>query len=237
MNKKIFFAIFMMAAPSVASANVAVSTISCQGLRLMSLKRTPGLIVVDVRGPGSYAAGHIQGALSIPAGAILAAGLSKEVPIVLYCSEASCPLSHETAQKMIGAGYTRIQVLDGGLAAWVQEGYPTEKSAALRQRIEHDSARAARKKIASSGMFVIDLRAISGYRAGHIPGAVDIPLETLAQNLSAIPKNREVLVYDLVQSRMRRGVEELAAAGIKARELSGGFAAWVREKNRVEVKE
>jgi rhodanese-related sulfurtransferase len=237
MNKKLILAALFFAAPSIVFADVAVSTISCSQLRLMELNKTQGLTLLDVRLPPDFAKGHIQGARNIPEAAILSAGLSKSGTLVVYCGEASCPLSHLAAEALIAKGYQNVSVLDGGIAAWIQKGYPIKISRKPRIRVKHISARAERDKILAKKIFVIDLRPASGYQAGHIPGAVNIPLESLAQNISEIPRNGEVLVYDLIQSRMRRGVKELKNSGIKARELSGGFSAWVKEKNPVEVKE
>ncbi len=231
------FAFFLFSAPTVSFAGVAVSTISCEALRLMEFKQTPGLSVIDVRLPPDFDKSHVQGARNIPKAALASAGLPKSGLLVLYCGSASCPLSHMAAETLMADGYQNVSVLDGGLAAWSGKGYPTQTSSAPKRiKIKHTSQREVRAEVLSKRAFIIDLRQATGYRAGHIPGAVNIPLENLPQNLSEIPRGATVLVYDLVQSRMREGVQELKKAGIKARELSGGFAAWVRGKNSVEVK-
>jgi rhodanese-related sulfurtransferase len=52
------------------------------------------------------------------------------------------------------------------------------------------------KEVLTSGQVVlIDVREVAEYEAGHIPGAVNIPLRTLAQNLDKVPADQPVVVY------------------------------------------
>jgi rhodanese-related sulfurtransferase len=51
------------------------------------------------------------------------------------------------------------------------------------------------KDALTAGAYLIDVREVSDYEAGHIPGAVNIPIRTLADNLAAIPTDQQVFVY------------------------------------------
>lgn len=51
------------------------------------------------------------------------------------------------------------------------------------------------KDAISAGAYLIDVREVSEYEAGHIEGAVNIPLRTLTANLDLIPTDRQVFVY------------------------------------------
>ena len=42
---------------------------------------------------------------------------------------------------------------------------------------------------------VLDVRPVEEYRAGHIPGALSVPLEELEHYLSELPKNQEIVAY------------------------------------------
>lgn len=81
-------------------------------------------LVVDVREPGEYAAGHLPGALSIPQ-AELATRLS-EVPrdrdLLLVC--ASGGRSRRAARFLAGLGFERVADLLGGTSAWASAGRP-----------------------------------------------------------------------------------------------------------------
>jgi rhodanese-related sulfurtransferase len=84
-------------------------------------------LVVDVREPGEYGAGHILGAKSVPLSRLGDAELAKrkERPIIVYCD------GGERAGKAVSQlrkdGYTRVVNLTGGLRGWQQAGLPVEK--------------------------------------------------------------------------------------------------------------
>jgi rhodanese-related sulfurtransferase len=52
-----------------------------------------------------------------------------------------------------------------------------------------------KSQLENSQTLLVDVREASEYRAGHIPNATNIPLETLARNLSKIPTDRPVVLY------------------------------------------
>lgn len=54
------------------------------------------------------------------------------------------------------------------------------------------------------GAVLIDVREVSEYEEGHIPGAINIPIRTLAQNLEFIPTDQPVWIY--CQSGWRAGM-------------------------------
>ncbi len=56
---------------------------------------------------------------------------------------------------------------------------------------------------------LVDVREPSEYRSGHIPGATNIPLRTLARNLSKIPSDRPVVMYCSTGYRSSMGVMTL----------------------------
>lgn len=84
-------------------------------------------LVVDVRDPGEYGAGHILGAKNVPLSRLGDADVAKrkERPVIVYCD------GTERASKAVAAlkkqGFTRVVNLSGGLRAWQQAGLPVEK--------------------------------------------------------------------------------------------------------------
>ena len=84
-------------------------------------------LVVDVRDPGEYGAGHILGAKNVPLSRLGDADVSKrkERPVIVYCDVG------ERSGKAVAAlkkqGFTRVVNLSGGLRAWQQAGLPVEK--------------------------------------------------------------------------------------------------------------
>jgi len=59
----------------------------------------------------------------------------------------------------------------------------------------------------------VDVRTPGEYAAGHVPGAVNIPVNHLAQQLSAIPRNKQVYVYCEAGGRAARAGKLLAEHG------------------------
>lgn len=51
------------------------------------------------------------------------------------------------------------------------------------------------KDAVAAGAYLIDVREVGEYEAGHIEGAVNIPLRTLTANLDQVPTDRQVFVY------------------------------------------
>lgn len=47
----------------------------------------------------------------------------------------------------------------------------------------------------ASGALLLDVREVSEYEAGHLPGAINVPLRTVTDNLDKIPTDRQVFVY------------------------------------------
>jgi rhodanese-related sulfurtransferase len=86
-------------------------------------------LVLDVRDPGEYGAGHILGAKNIPlirlgeGGGDLAK--RKEKPVIVYCD--SGDRSGKAAAALRKQGFTRVVNLAGGIGAWQQAGLPVEK--------------------------------------------------------------------------------------------------------------
>jgi len=85
-------------------------------------------LMVDIREPGEYSAGHILGAKNVPLSRLGdAADLAKrkERPLIVYCD------GTERSSKAVSAlkkqGFARVVNLSGGLRAWQQAGLPVEK--------------------------------------------------------------------------------------------------------------
>ena len=84
-------------------------------------------LVLDVREPGEYGAGHILAAKNVPVSRLDAAelGKRKDRPLIVYCDGSE--RSAKAAAALKRQGFTRVVNLSGGLAAWQQAGLPVEK--------------------------------------------------------------------------------------------------------------
>jgi rhodanese-related sulfurtransferase/biotin operon repressor len=75
---------------------------------------------------------------------------------------------------------------------------------------------------------ILDVRPGSEYAYTHIPGAVSIPLITLAEQMEKLPKDKEIVVYcrDYYSRLSDHAVRLLLTNGFKASRLDGGMSEW-----------
>jgi rhodanese-related sulfurtransferase len=75
---------------------------------------------------------------------------------------------------------------------------------------------------------VIDVRPAEEYAAGHIPGAVSIPVEELADRLAEVPPDQEIVAYcrGAYCVLAHDAVRLLTAHGRPARRLTDGMLEW-----------
>ena len=87
-----------------------------------------GPLILDVRSPEEYMAGHIPGAANVPhtqlAFRVDELGVGKSDEVVVYCQSGA--RAGRAKQALIRAGYTKARDLQGHMRAWRQGGYPTE---------------------------------------------------------------------------------------------------------------
>lgn len=87
-------------------------------------------IVIDVRFPKDYAAGHVPGALNLPKGKWQnPKGLRKDATHYVYCYDQTCHMAAEAAVELTKQGYKVVEV-EGGFERWQQKGYRSESAAA-----------------------------------------------------------------------------------------------------------
>ena len=88
-----------------------------------------GLVILDIRTPEEFAAGHIAGAINIDYYAndfeAQLGELDLQVPYVMYCNSGN--RSSNALPVMDSLGFSEVYELDGGIQAWFAEGLPTER--------------------------------------------------------------------------------------------------------------
>ena len=97
-----------------------------EATRLMNQGST---LILDVRDPKDYAAGHLPRARHIPmeelSKRVVEIGKYKDKPVIL--TSAAGPRGGGAARMLKNSGFTRVYRLKGGLAAWEQASLPLEK--------------------------------------------------------------------------------------------------------------
>lgn len=173
------------------------------------------VIVADLSNAAAYALEHIPGAVNVDGSLITAARppvmglLPDEDDLATALSEAGIRPDHHViaydsennlkAARFLWTldviGHRRFSLLDGGLAAWIEAGLPTDAGEpdiepseypvqyGDRHRADKDWIRA---RLGNPDLVVLDARTPAEYagadararRAGHIPGAVNIDWST-----------------------------------------------------------
>lgn len=90
------------------------------------------VIVVDVRPPAEYAAGHIQGAINLPNDELEArlAELAPGADVVAYCRGRYCVLAPKAVRVLRAHGYN-ARPLAGGMPEWRRAGLPVAAHTAV----------------------------------------------------------------------------------------------------------
>jgi rhodanese-related sulfurtransferase len=77
-------------------------------------------------------------------------------------------------------------------------------------------------------VFVLDVRPAAEHAAGHLPGAVSIPVDELRRRLAELPRDREIVAYcrGPYCAFAHEAVELLRQEGFSARRLEDGLPEW-----------
>lgn len=74
--------------------------------------------------------------------------------------------------------------------------------------------------------YILDVRTEREYKAGHYPGAENIPLDTIRDRINNLPKNREFWVYCHQGQRSYYATRILNEHGFKVKNISGGYTLY-----------
>ncbi|HWH69114.1 MAG TPA: rhodanese-like domain-containing protein [Candidatus Sulfotelmatobacter sp.] len=216
MRKYLFFLILAVLATVTPAAAETVETIlgslppAKEGYRLVdtdSLQRLLDLnapmLVVDARNPEEYQEVHIKGAVSIPEKQFAAhrdrLPADTAAMIVFYCNGVKCGKSKKAAQKAMELGYSNLFVYAEGMPVWEEKGLPIYAGPDYEKRIETTKIAPADLdgllKNGAGKFTLVDVRDPEEFQAGHIPGALNIPVSAFASQSEVLEKDKRIVVY------------------------------------------
>ena len=107
------------------------SALTAEGAAELILS-TPELVVIDARKQEEFAAGHIEGAISMLNTTMTEASLAqlvpnKNTPILFYCNGERCMRSTDATQKALSWGYQSVYWFRGGWKEWSEKQMPIAK--------------------------------------------------------------------------------------------------------------
>jgi hydroxyacylglutathione hydrolase len=189
-----------------------------------------GAIVVDIRPAPDFAAGHIPGTLNIPLNRAFLQWAGSLIP-----ADSAITLIGDEAQltdavrdlALIGidhvVGYAGPEVIE----AWQRSDRPLEQ-------VAHTTIPAVAAGIATGAVSVVDVRGAAEWDAGHVPGALHVPLGALRDRVAELPRDRPLVVHCQGGGRAAIAASVLLAAGFSnVAEMRGGMTGWRRDGHDV----
>jgi rhodanese-related sulfurtransferase/DNA-binding transcriptional ArsR family regulator len=122
--------------------------------------------------------------------------------------------------------------LHGGLrdlAASLLADVAAARNAYLGDEVEEVSSQELLRRASSGEVIVLDVRPAAEYAAGHIPGALSVPVDELERRLGELPDNGpEIVAYCRGPYCVfaHDAVRFLRGRGRAARRLAGGMPEW-----------
>lgn len=89
----------------------------------------PGFVLLDVRSPALFAAGHVPGAINVPHGKIVASRMAAwpdDTLFVTYCAGPHCNGAARGALRLAKLGRS-VKIMAGGVTGWLDEGFELER--------------------------------------------------------------------------------------------------------------
>ena len=117
-----------VAEPEAAvSSSSSVKKVSAEEVK-NGLETNDNLVIINVLAEKYYRDCHIIGSINMPLESISKEiqGIDRNAPIIIYCANASCPVSGKAIKILQRQGYTNVSEYVGGMKEWHDLGYPYE---------------------------------------------------------------------------------------------------------------
>lgn len=101
----------------------------CADVYYATNHETKDFVLLDVRTPTLYAAGHVPGAINMPTRTIAEQRLAEypaDTLFVVYCAGPHCNGANKAAVKLAQLGRP-VKEMIGGLTGWIDEGFGLER--------------------------------------------------------------------------------------------------------------
>ena len=206
-----------------------VRTISVDDLSELHNEDERTLLLLDVRSPEEFVAGHRPGSVMAPGGQLVQATdeYAGVLGARLVLIDDNGVRATMTASWLIQMGWNGVYVLEGGLAGPLETGPGHE--AAAGQAPEGISAKDLHARLESGSVLALDLRRSLAYRDGHVPGAAWTTRSRLSDNRAEFATLECIALVAPDEAFAARAAADIAALAPKpeVRMLLGGIDAWI----------
>ena len=184
------------------------------------LSEVEGLVLVDVRNPGEVALGTITGALhvSLPSLINRLDELDPSRPTVVFC--AGGYRSSIARSFLRSRGFTDVSDVVGGYTAWAAYQQMQSAAPASTPAVDVDTV------AADADVYLFDVREQEEWDAGHVDGAVHIPMGEVVSRLAELPRDRRIVCMCRSGNRSGRVTVYLRGQGLDVVNLTGGALQW-----------
>ena len=206
----------------------STSTVTISELNVMMKDGQP-LTVADVRPLEQYAWAHIPGSRSLPLATLdtWAATLDKSERICCACACNDGGTAQVAADRLLALGYAHVYVLGESLALWPSTMPPSTINAARLQEMMTDG----------QPLEIIDVRTPAEYKVNHIPGSVNLPLDSLDVWVLTLNPNQRICCVCAKGGRSWTAATALINRGFTdVYSLLGGMEQWPGGAQRVTTK-
>jgi len=184
-----------------------------------------GAVVVDTRSAQEYARGAVRGTINIPANRAFVTWAGWLLPydrdIYLITDGKDATAAEGMARELSGIGLDRVagHFVAGDLKHSPNDGSP--------QEVPDVDGATVERSVAGGGVTLVDVRAASEWREGHIPSARHLFLGELPDRIEELPRDRPVVVHCQNGGRAAIAASVLLARGFAdVAVFPGGFAEW-----------
>jgi len=182
-----------------------------------------GALILDTRAAQHFAKGFIPNAINIGIDGSFAPWVGALIPDITQqiLLVADIGREEEVVTRLARVGYDHtIGYLQGGFDAWQQAGKEIDKviSIMAQELVEIQTA--------DADIAILDVRKPSEYQAGHVPGAINLPLDNVNEQINEVDKSKTYYVHCAGGYRSMIFVSILKSRGFeKMINVEGGFKA------------
>ena len=207
-------------------------------------------VLIDVREPGDYEEGHIEGAILIPIREVASSLdlIPTDRPVIIYCASGwRAGMAYSTLRLL---GYDNVTAWAPGWAGWTAAEEPVSTDpvepetfgdpgfepqlvdavdgflSTLPEGFLTNSLEGVQDLIAD-GAALVDMRQPEEYEQGFLPDAISVPIRSMVSTDAEVPQDGPLVVYCLSGYRAALALPMYHLLGYtNAVGFPGSFAAW-----------